>query len=131
MILCLLQLQDQVEPGLQLWAALSVQKRHSCQGSLMLAQQEEKGLPDPGGLGSHAETTLAFGCLVCFCRRRPVPPSDYSLGAGCQPLSWVCRLLALWGPAPGPEAGCSGSLMKSPAPPAKLEIVPRVDILNT
>lgn len=60
MILCLLQLQDQVEPGLQLWAALSVQKRHSCQGSLMLAQQEEKGLTNPVGLGSHAETHISL-----------------------------------------------------------------------
>lgn len=50
MLLCLLQLQDQVESGLQLWAALSVQKRLICQGSLMLAQRKEKGLLDTGSL---------------------------------------------------------------------------------
>lgn len=53
MLFRLLQLQDQVEPGLQLWAALSVQKWHICQGSLMLAQWKEKGLRTQVGLRDH------------------------------------------------------------------------------
>lgn len=53
----------------------------------------------------------------------------HSPGGKCPP--WVSGCLVLWGPAPGPEAGYSGSLMKSPAPLAKLEIVTRGDILKT
>lgn len=57
LILCLLQLQDQVEPGLQLCQCKS---GTAAKVPLMLAQQEEKGLPDPGGLGSHAETHISL-----------------------------------------------------------------------